>query len=53
MNFEYKTVDLYGSVKDVKVESESVSNNLGRQGWELVSVIRDGGQWLFVFKRPN
>ena len=45
--WEYKVADLlYVSI------SESDLNSLGEEGWELVSICREDGDFYAVLKRP-
>lgn len=45
----------YASILNDGPASRDTLNELGEQGWELVSFVqgRDTGQILYVFKRPR
>lgn len=48
--FEYKTVTRQGSTEEPPL-SETEMNELGKAGWELVSILSDGRVSHFYFKR--
>jgi len=45
----------YASLRNDGPASRETLNELGDDGWELVSVLqgKDTGQFLYVFKRPK
>lgn len=45
----------YASLRNDGPASREALNELGNDGWELVSVLqgKDTGQFLYVFKRPK
>ncbi len=50
--WEYR---LYGMTSKTRVDNEAELNELGKQGWELVSVENPSDQtdhWCLFFKRP-
>lgn len=62
LQFEYKIMTYYGLMeiavthdllkKDL-TSSEDVLNELGKDGWELLTILREEVNSLFIFKRPK
>ncbi len=41
-----------GGAKKMEYNARYIVANLGREGWELVSVVYDESKWEYFFKRP-
>ena len=46
--WQYRVLNLHE-----QANAENYANEHGREGWELVSVIKHNGATIMYFKRPN
>lgn len=51
--WRYKLVHLPGGAQPQIVAGEAYLNELGREGWEAVSVVHVADRWLVLLKMPH